>query len=68
MNGFARQRIIKLAAIALLVIAGCATCAPVDESASRVSVAFVEPEKFTDARRAELEPTFLESSANWKNS
>lgn len=28
-----------------------------DTSASRVSVTFIEPEKFTDARRAELEPT-----------
>jgi hypothetical protein len=56
-NGFARHRIIKLAAIALLVIAGCATAASVDESASRVSVAFIEPEKFTDARRADFEPT-----------
>jgi DUF3016 family protein len=41
----------------LLLVAGCATAAPVDESASRVSVTFVEPEKFTDARRAEMEPT-----------
>ena len=28
-----------------------------DESAARISVAFIEPDKFTDARRAELEPT-----------
>jgi hypothetical protein len=41
----------------LLLVAGCAAAAPVDESASRVYVTFVEPEKFTDARRAELEPT-----------
>ncbi|HEX2229334.1 MAG TPA: DUF3016 domain-containing protein, partial [Candidatus Binatia bacterium] len=31
--------------------------APMDEAASRVSVSFVEPEKFTDARRAEMAPT-----------
>jgi hypothetical protein len=47
----------KLSAIAFLLIAGCATAAPVAESVSRISVAFVEPEKFTDARRAELERT-----------
>jgi hypothetical protein len=41
----------------LLLVAGCATAAPVAESASRVSVTFVELEKFTDARRAEMEPT-----------
>ena len=28
-----------------------------DESVSRISVTFIEPEKFTDAHRAELEPT-----------
>jgi hypothetical protein len=44
-------------AIGLLLVAGCAAAAPVDESAARISVAFTEPEKFTDARRAELEPT-----------
>jgi hypothetical protein len=44
-------------AIGFLLLAGCATAAPVDESASRISVTFVEPEKFTDARRAELQPT-----------
>jgi len=46
-----------ISAIALVLVAGCAAAAPVDESASRISVAFIEPEKFTDARRAELEPT-----------
>ena len=57
MNTFARRRLDKVCAIALLLLAGCAAAAPVDESVSRVSVAFIEPEKFTDARRAELEPT-----------
>jgi hypothetical protein len=46
-----------ISAIALVLVAGCAATAPVDESAARTSVAFIEPEKFTDARRAELEPT-----------
>lgn len=47
----------KFSAIAFLLLAGCAAAGPVDESVSRISVAFIEPEKFTDARRAELEPT-----------
>jgi len=46
-----------ISAIALVLVAGCAATAPVDESAARTSVAFIEPEKFTDARRGELEPT-----------
>jgi len=46
-----------ISAIALVLVAGCAAAAPVDESAARISVAFIEPEKFTDARRGELEPT-----------
>jgi len=46
-----------ISAIALVLVAGCAAATPVDESAARISVAFIEPEKFTDARRAELEPT-----------
>lgn len=50
-----RSRMIS--AIALVLVAGCAAAAPVDESAARISVAFIEPEKFTDARRGELEPT-----------
>ena len=50
-----RSRMIS--AIALVLVAGCAAAAPVDESAARISVAFIEPDKFTDARRAELEPT-----------
>jgi hypothetical protein len=44
--------------IALALVAGCAAAAPVDGSASRISVVFIEPEKFIDARRAALEPTF----------
>jgi hypothetical protein len=47
----------KLPAIAFLLLSGCAASAPHDEAVSRVSVSFVEPEKFTDARRAELAPT-----------
>jgi len=47
----------KFSAIAFLLLAGCAATARVDESVSHISVIFVEPEKFTDARRAELEPT-----------
>lgn len=51
----ARLKVIAL--ICLLLVAGCAAAAAVQDSASRVSVTFVEPEKFTDARRAEFEPT-----------
>jgi hypothetical protein len=43
--------------IVFLLVTGCATAKSMDDSASRVSVTFIEPEKFTDARRAELEPT-----------
>jgi hypothetical protein len=57
MRAFAHQRINRLFAVVLLLIASCTAAEPVDQSASRVSVAFIEPEKFTDARRAELEPT-----------
>ncbi len=46
-----------ISAIALVLVAGCAAAAPVDQSPARISVDFIEPEKFTDARRAELEPT-----------
>jgi hypothetical protein len=56
MNGFAR-RLYHFAAAVFLLVAGCAAAAPVTDSASRVSVTFIEPEKFTDARRAELDPT-----------
>jgi hypothetical protein len=52
-----RWRLDKFSAIAFLLLAGCAAAAPADESVPRISVTFVEPEKFTDARRAELEPT-----------
>jgi hypothetical protein len=55
-----RKSINKFPAIALLLIAGCAATGPVDEAGSRVSVTFVEPEKFTDARRVELAPTSAE--------
>lgn len=51
------RRLKMISAIALLLVAGCAAAAPVNETTSRISVAFIEPEKFTDARRAELEPT-----------
>jgi Protein of unknown function (DUF3016) len=44
-------------AIAFLLLFGCAVSAPKEEETSRVSVSFVEPEKFTDARRAEMAPT-----------
>ena len=50
-----RSRMIS--ALALVLVAGCTAAAPVDESPARISIAFIEPEKFTDARRAELEPT-----------
>jgi Protein of unknown function (DUF3016) len=46
----------ELPAIAFLLLSGCAASAPYDE-VSRVSVSFVEPEKFTDSRRVELAPT-----------
>ncbi|MEX0803710.1 MAG: DUF3016 domain-containing protein [Candidatus Binatia bacterium] len=52
-----RRWLNKFSAIAFLLLAGCAAAAPVDESVSRISVTFIEPEKFTDAHRAELEPT-----------
>jgi hypothetical protein len=47
----------EFSAIAFLLLSGCAVSAPKDEAVSRVSVSFVNPEKFTDARRAELAPT-----------
>jgi hypothetical protein len=56
MNGFARG-LYHFSAAVLLLVAGCAAAAPVHDSDSRVSVTFIEPEKFTDARRAELDPT-----------
>ena len=57
MNRTARRWLDKLSVIVPLLAAGCAAAAPGTDSASRISVAFLEPEKFTDARRAELEPT-----------
>jgi hypothetical protein len=47
----------KCSAIPVLLIAGCAAAAPMDAPAPRISVTFIEPENFTDAHRAELEPT-----------
>jgi hypothetical protein len=47
----------EFSAIVFLLLSGCAASAPDDETVSRISVSFVEPEKFTDARRAELAPT-----------
>ena len=44
----------KFSGIAFLLLSGCAVSAPKDEAVSRVSVSFVDPEKFTDSRRAEL--------------
>ncbi|MGH7845006.1 MAG: DUF3016 domain-containing protein [Candidatus Binatia bacterium] len=58
MNTGARRQLTNLSAIALLLCTGCTAAAPVDGSVSRISVAFIEPEKFTDAGRAEVEPTF----------
>jgi Protein of unknown function (DUF3016) len=55
MNAFAR-RLYHFPAAVLLLLAGCAAAGAVDESASRVSVTFIEPEKFTDARCAEMDP------------
>jgi len=48
---------LALSAIAFLHVAGCAAAAPAGEPVPRIAVAFIEPEKFTDASRAELEPT-----------
>ena len=39
-----------------LFLAGCATGTPIEGSNSQASVVFVEPEKFTDTIRGELEP------------
>ena len=47
----------KLPATAFLLLSGCAASASQDEAVSRVSVSFVEPQKFTDSRRIELAPT-----------
>jgi hypothetical protein len=47
----------RFSAIGFLLIAGTAAAEPVDESVLRISVSFIEPEKFTDSRRAELAPT-----------
>ncbi len=47
----------EFSAIACLLLSGCAVSVPKDEAVSRVSISFVDPEKFTDSRRAELAPT-----------
>jgi hypothetical protein len=57
MNAFARRRLYSFSTAVFLLIAGCAGAAPMNDSASRVSVTFIEPEKFSDARLAELDPT-----------
>ena len=57
MNALSRWLMAKCSAIPVLLIAGCAAAAPMDAPAPRISVTFIEPETFTDARRAELEPT-----------
>ena len=46
-----------LALIVLLLVAGCAATTPADVLNPRVSVTFVESEKFTDAPRGELKTT-----------
>lgn len=50
------KRVKIISPMGLLLVAGCAAAVPMGESAARVSVVFIEPEKFTDARRAKLEP------------
>lgn len=57
METLAHPLLNRLAVIVLLLVGGCAAKMPSIELNPRVSVTFVQPEKFTDARRAELEPT-----------
>jgi hypothetical protein len=47
----------EFSTIAFLLLSGSAASAPDDETVSRVSVSFVEPEKFTDSHSGELAPT-----------
>jgi hypothetical protein len=47
----------RVGLIALLLVGGCAATAATDASRRRVAVTFIEPAKFTDAHRAEFEPT-----------
>jgi hypothetical protein len=56
MNNTARRCLIVFALLPAIA-AGCGATTPPAQSNSQVSVVFVEPEKFTDARRAELEST-----------
>jgi hypothetical protein len=53
----ARSCFITYLPMVFLLAVSCATAKPVTESASLVSVSFIAPEKFTDARRAGLQPT-----------
>jgi hypothetical protein len=53
MNAVAHRRLHDFSVAVFLL----AAAAPVNDSTSRVSVTFIEPGKFTDARRAELDPT-----------
>jgi hypothetical protein len=46
--------LIGLSAMFLATTGGCAAASPRQPSGARISVEFIEPEKFTDARRAEL--------------
>lgn len=57
MKTLTRPPLNRLAVIILLLVGGCAAVTSSDDLSPRVSVTFMEPEKFTDARRAELEPT-----------
>jgi hypothetical protein len=50
------HRLLHKTTVITLFLAGCAAGTPIEGSNSPISVVFVEPEKFTDARRGELEP------------
>jgi Protein of unknown function (DUF3016) len=47
----------RLCVLTVLLLAGCAATKSPEGSVSHVSVSFIEPEKFTDARRSDLDPT-----------
>ena len=55
MNSLA-DRLLHKTTVITLFLAGCAAGTPIEGSNSPIPVVFVEPEKFTDARRGELEP------------
>lgn len=57
MKTLTRPPLNHLPLIVLLLAGGCAATKPADVLNPRVSVTFMESEKFTDARRGELEPT-----------